>query len=202
MKNCERFTDLLSDYAENELASAEKRELDVHLQQCSECRSAADGVVNLRYSLRQLSALKTSPDFETILRTRMKMERRAHAAPMWNFRHLAPRRVATLSAAVVAIGCMIYLWPRFSRASFQPASPTIAVSQMLRPGGVPNGVLSSVSPAKILYTLDQVTPQLWPNFGALRKSPESGASPLPDSLRTDLPPRPATTPVAHQPITF
>jgi anti-sigma factor RsiW len=201
MKNCERFTELLSDYAENGLASAEKRELDVHLQQCSECRSAADGVVNLRYTLHDLPGLKASPDFETILRTRIKMERRAHAAPIWNLRHLAPRPVATLSAvAVVAVGCMIYLWPRFSRASLRPVSPTIAVSQMQ---AVPNGVLSSVSPAKILYTLDQVTPQLWPNFGALRKSPEpGGASPGPDSLRTDLPPRPAATAVANQPITF
>jgi len=199
MKNCERFTDLLSDYAENGLASAEKRELDVHLQQCSECRSAADGVVNLRYSLRQMPALKTSPDFETILRTRIKMERRAHAAPIWNFRHLAPRRVATLSAAVVAIVCLIYLWPSFFGPTFQPASPTIAVSQMQ---AAPNGVLLSVSPAKILYTLDQVTPQLWPNFGTARQSTGRAASTPTDSLRTDLPPRPATTPVAHQPITF
>jgi len=202
MKNCERFTDLLSDYAENGLASAEKRELDVHLQQCSECRSAADGVVNLRYSLRQMPALKTSPDFETILRTRIKMERRAHAAPIWNFRHLAPRRVATLSAAVVAIVCLIYLWPSFFGPTFQPASPTIAVSQMLRPGGAPNGVLSSVSPAKILYTLDQVTPQLWPNFGMARQRSGKTLSTSRDSLRTDLPSQPATTPVANQPIIF
>lgn len=201
MKNCERFTDLLSDYAENGLASAEKRELDVHLQQCSECRSAADGVVNLRYSLRQMPGLKTSPDFETILRTRIKMERRTHAAPMWNWRYLAPRQVATLSVtAVAAFSCLFYLWPRFFRASLPPASPAIAVSQMQT---VPNGVLSSVSPAKILYTLDQVTPQLWPNFGAARPEAGRAGSTAPESLRTALPRRSgATTPVANQPITF
>jgi hypothetical protein len=199
MKNCERFTELLSDYAENGLASAEKRELDVHLQQCSECRSAAAGVVNLRYRLRQMPALKTSPDFETILRTRIKMERRAYVAPIWNFRHLAPRRVATLAAAVVAIVCLIYLWPNFFGPTFEPASPTIAVSQMQ---ASPNGVLSSVSPTKILYTLDQVTPQLWPNFGAARQRSGKTLSAAKDSLRADLPPQPATTAVANQPIIF
>jgi anti-sigma factor RsiW len=199
MKNCERFTDLLSDYAEDGLASAEKRELDVHLQQCSECRSAAEGVVNLRYHLRQMPALKTSPDFEMILRTRIKMGRRAHAAPMWNFRHLAPRRVATLSAAVVAVVGLIYLWPSFFGPAFQPASPTIAVSQMQVS---PSGILSSVSPAKIRYTLDQVTPQLWPNFGTSRQRSGKALAASPDSLRTGSSTRPATTPVASQPITF
>jgi anti-sigma factor RsiW len=200
MKNCERFTELLSDYAENALPSAEKRELDVHLQQCSECRSAAEGVVNLRRNLHRLAALQTTPDFETILRARIKMERRAQNAPIWNLRYIAPRRLATYSAAaVVAVGSMFYLWQRLSAGALPPSSSTIAVSQMLRPSGAPN---ASVSPAKILYTLDQVTPQLWPNFGAARKNAERVSSMATDSSKTEPASRPAATPVSHQPITF
>jgi anti-sigma factor RsiW len=200
MKNCERFTELLSDYAENMLAPAEKRELDVHLQQCSECRSAAEGVVHLRRSLHRLSALQTTPDFETILRTRIKMERRAQSAPIWNFRYVAPRRLATYSAAaVVVIGCLFYVWQRLSASALPPSTATIAVSQMQL---APNAALSSGSPAKILYTLDQVTPQLWPNFGATRKNSERGAAMTSDSSRTGPASRPAATPVSHQPITF
>jgi hypothetical protein len=200
MKNCERFTELFSDYAENTLASAEKRELDVHLQQCSDCRSAANGVVNLRRNLHRLSAIQTSQDFETILRTRIKLDRRTHIAPIWSMRNAAPRRLATYSAAaVVVIACVFYLWQRLSANALPPSSSTIAVSQMQL---APNSALPSVSPTKILYTLDQVTPQLWPNFGATRKSPERASSTPTDSLRTGPPPRPAALPVSHQPITF
>jgi len=198
MKNCERFTQLLSDHAENSLASAEKRELDVHLEQCSVCRSAVDGVVNLRRNLRRLPAIHASSDFDTILRTRIKLDRRAHFAPIWNMRYVAPRRLATYSvAAVVVFGCVFYFWQRPSAKALPPAS-AIAVTQMQL---APNGVLTQVSPAKILYTLDQVTPQLWPNFGATRKGSEPASSPA-DSSRTGPAPRPAATPVSHQPITF
>lgn len=199
MKNCERFTELFSDYAEDGLSSAEKRELDVHLQQCSECRSAAAGVVNLRTSLRQMPGLTTSPDFETILRTRIKMERRPRPMPRWNQGHFSPFRFAGLATAIGAVGCLFYLWPRLSDASFQPVSPTIAVSPLQ---ATSNGVLSSVTPAKIRYTLDRVTPQLLSTFGAAgRSSKRAAATPL-DSSQAGAPSYPPATPVAHQLITF
>jgi len=199
MKNCERFTELFSDYAEDGLPPAEKRELDVHLQQCSECRSAVTGVVNLRASLRQMPGLTTSPDFETILRTRIKMARRSHPMPMWNRGHLDPRRVVTLATAVAVVGCFLYLWPRLSDASFQPVSPAIAVSQLQ---ATPNGVLSSVTPATIMYTLDRVTPQLLSTFGAAGRSPKRAASTPLDSSRTETALYPPTTSVSYQTITF
>jgi len=195
MKNCERFTELLSDYAENSLAPSENRELDFHLEQCSECRSAAAGVVNLRRNLHHLPALQTSPDFETILRARIKLDRRTHVAPIWNMRYITPRRLATYSAAaVVVMSCVFYLWQRLAAKALPPSSSIIAVSQMQL---APNSVFNSISPAKIRYTLDQVTPQLWPNFGSTRKSPERMVS-----APTDSSSRPATIPVSHQPITF
>ncbi|MCG3118778.1 MAG: hypothetical protein ALAOOOJD_01043 [bacterium] len=201
MTNCERFTELLSDYAENTLTSAAKRELNVHLQQCTECRSAAERVDNLRRNLHRLSPLQASPDFETILRTRIKMERRAHAAPLWDWRYTAPRRVATYSAAgALAVVCMFYLWQRFSTTGLPPASASVAVSQ-LQP--VPNSDLSAVIPAKISYALDQVAPQLWPNLGSKKRSAEPVA-PANDSSRTGAPPpRPAAVmPVSSHPMTF
>lgn len=199
MKNCERFTELFSDYAEDGLSSAEKRELDVHLQQCSECRSAATGVANLRASLRQMPGLTTSPDFETILRTRMMMERRTYRAPIWNSGSFAGRGFAALATAVAAFGCLFYLWPRHSGSAFQPVSPTIAVSQLQ---ATPNGVLSSVTSAKIKYTLDQITPQLLSTFGGAGRSFKRDASTPQDSLQTDASSQPPATAVSLQPYTF
>jgi hypothetical protein len=200
MKNCERFTKLLSDYAENTLMPAEKCELDVHLEQCTECRVAAEGVVNLRRNLRRLPAIPISPDFETILRTRIKLDRRAYAAPIWNRQHVAPRRLATFSAtAVIMIACMFYAWQRLSSKTLPPSSSSIAISQMQL---APSANFSSVSPAKILYTLDQVTPQLWPNFDPRGLRPERVPSAPLDSSRTGSSLRPTPTLVSHQPITF
>lgn len=200
MTNCERFTEQLSDYAENGLTSAEKRELDVHLQQCVECRSAAEGINNLRRNLHRLSPQQTSPDFEMILRTRIKMQRRAHAVPLWDWPYTAPRRVATYSAAgVLAVVCMFYLWQRLSPTALPPASSSVTVSQLQV---APNGDLSAVSPTKIFYTLDQVTPLLWPNLDSKRRSEPVAVAR--DSSRAGTPSRPAATrPVStQQPMIF
>jgi len=199
MKNCERFTELLSDYADNTLAPSAKRELDGHLQECPECHSAADGVINLRHNLRRLSTIQTSPDFETILRTRIKLDRRAHVAPIWGMPFVFPRRLATYSAtAALAALCFFYLWQRLSANALSPFPAGIAVSQMQI---TPNQILPEVSPAKILYTLDQVTPQLWPNFGVTRKGTERLASTATDSANT-ADSTPSARVVSPRPVTF
>lgn len=201
MKNCERFVGLLSDYADSTMAPVEKSEFAAHLKECAECRSAAEGVVNLRRSLNRLPALQTSQDFETILRTRIKLDRRTHVAPIWNMRYAGPRRVVTYSAATaLAVVCVFYLWQRLSADALSTTPSSLTVSQMQI---VPNQVLPSVLPAKILYTLDKVTPQLWPNLGITRKGAARPSSPVSkDSVQAKLPARTEVTPVSHQTITF
>ncbi|MGH7449741.1 MAG: zf-HC2 domain-containing protein [bacterium] len=201
MKNCERFVGLLSDYADSTMAPAEKSEFAAHLKECAECNSAAEGVVNLRQNLRRLPALQTSQDFETILRTRIKLDRRANMAPVWNMRYAGSRRVVSYSAAAaLAMVCVFYLWQRLSANSLTTTPSSLTVSQMQI---APNQVLPSVSPAKILYTLDKVTPQLWPNLGIARKGAARPSSPVAkDSMQATTPARTGATPVSHQPITF
>jgi hypothetical protein len=199
MKNCERFVGLLSDYADNAMAPAEKSEFAAHLKECAECRSAAEGVVNLRRSLSRLPALQTSQDFETILRARIKLDRRAHVAPIWSMRYAGSRRFVSYSAAAaLVVICVFYLWQRLSADSLPATPSSLTVSQMQI---APNQVLPSVSPAKILYTLDKVTPQLWPNLGVTSAArPSSPVSK--DSVQAKSPARTEATPVSHQPITF
>ncbi len=130
MKSCERFSALLSDYAENAMAPVEKSDIAAHLNECVECRSAVEGVVNLRRSLRRLPAVQASPDFETILRTRIKLDRRA-SAPIWGLRYASPRRLATYSAAfALAVLCVFYLWRRLPADSLPGSPSSLNVSQM------------------------------------------------------------------------
>lgn len=201
MKNCERFVGLLSDYADSMMAPAEKSEFAAHLKECAECRSAAEGVVNLRRNLRRLPALQTSQDFETILRARIKLDRRTHAVPLWSMRYAGPRRFVSYSAAAaLAVVCVFYLWQRLSADSLPTTPSSLTVSQMQI---APNQALPSVSPAKILYTLDKVTPQLWPNLGITRKGAARPSSPVSkDSVQAIPPAQSEVTPVSHQTITF
>jgi hypothetical protein len=183
------------------MAPAEKGEFAAHLKECAECRSAAEGVVNLRQNLRRLPALQTSQDFETILRARIKLDRRAHMPPIWSMRYAGPRRFVSYSAAAaLAVVCVFYLWQRLSADSLPTTPSSLAVSQMQI---APNQILPSVSPAKILYTLDKVTPQLWPNLGITRKGAVRPSAPVAkDSMKVQLPARTEVTPVSHQAITF
>ena len=201
MKNCERFVGLFSDYADSTMAPPEKSEFAAHLKECAECRSAAEGVVNLRQNLRRLPALQTSQDFETILRARIKLDRRTSVAPIWNMRYAGPRRFVSYSAATaLALVCVLYLWQRLSADSLPATPSSLTVSQMQI---APNQVLPSVSPAKILYTLDKVTPQLWPNLGITRKGAARPSAPVSkDSVQAKPPARTDATPVSHQPLSF
>jgi hypothetical protein len=199
MKSCERFSELLSDYAENTMAPAEKNSFAAHLKDCVACRSAAEGVVNLRQNLHRLPALQTSPDFETILRTRIKLDRRANVAPIWSMRYAGTRRFATYCAAALAVVCLFYLWQRLSADALPSSTPSLTVSQMQI---APNQTLPSVSPARILYTLDKITPQLWPNLGIMRRDTRTPVQASKDSVRTGAAARTEVTPVSHQAINF
>jgi hypothetical protein len=116
-------------------------------------------------------------------------------------RYAGPRRLITYSAAAaLTVVCVFYLWQRLSADSLPGSPSSLTVSQMQI---APNQVLPSVSPAKILYTLDKVTPQLWPNLGITRKGAARPASPVSkDSVQAQLPARTEATPVSHQAITF
>jgi anti-sigma factor RsiW len=198
MKTCERFTELLSDFAENNLASEKKHELEAHLSQCAKCHSAAERIVSLRRNLHQMSPLHTSQDFETILRTRIKLDRRVTPMPFLGVQHGGSIRIAAYSTAVILLLAGAgYLWQIQTSKSL--ASSPLAPTQII----APNSTTPSVASAKILYTLDKVTPQLWPNLGAARKGSNLATSSAPtDSARASAMRRPEATPVSHQTVTF
>lgn len=195
MKTCERYSELFSDYAENTLASEQKHELEAHLHQCAECRSAAGGVTNLRRAFRDLSALHTSPDFETILRTRIKLDRRHKAMPVLDAGYGGAIGFAAISVAVIILFVGgFYLLQYQATKAVVPSPSTVAGSP---PQALPNKTLSSLSSAKIYYAFDKITPQLQPNWGVTRKNPESSAAQkTTDSLQTVTKIQPETAPVS------
>ncbi|MFQ5751905.1 MAG: anti-sigma factor [bacterium] len=75
MKICKWFEEKIFDYVDGILPSEKRKEVEKHFKECSPCLDFFNDTKNIRVQLRNLTSLKTSPDFETVLRTRIRMER-------------------------------------------------------------------------------------------------------------------------------
>jgi len=76
MDSCQRFKEMLSDYIEGSLDQQNKRAMEQHLRNCLQCTQKVRQLKSLIHNLQALPKVQVSPDFETILRARISMERR------------------------------------------------------------------------------------------------------------------------------
>lgn len=76
MKTCRNFEGHVSEYIEDELAKNSKSLLEAHLQSCQHCAQIINSVNALRRSLRNIAKVKTSDDFDNMLRARIRLENR------------------------------------------------------------------------------------------------------------------------------
>lgn len=74
MKKCERFRQHFSDYIDGLLDSTIRLELENHLENCPRCLKVIQRMKNVSQKLKHLPGLKTSPDFDMVLRTRIRVE--------------------------------------------------------------------------------------------------------------------------------
>ena len=74
MSTCKRFKKMILDYVEGSLSNADRREIEQHLEDCEGCHSVAEREKQLIEDLHRLGRQTTSEDFDTILRTRIKIE--------------------------------------------------------------------------------------------------------------------------------
>lgn len=154
MNTCECFTESFSDYVDNTVLPEHKQRLDEHLSECPSCRTTVHRLQNLRMRMHALPRLKASPDFETILRTRIMLERKkTHILPQF------ARRMRTSRAAVYAFAGLAFLWllgtimRDAQKAEGMTKREVPYVSSFYQP--VPDSPLQT---AKISYPLDQILP--------------------------------------------
>lgn len=74
MKKCKWFEKFFSDYIEGQLDSKTLLELEQHLQDCPRCVEIIQRMKKISTRLQAMEPLKTSSDFETVLRTRIRVE--------------------------------------------------------------------------------------------------------------------------------
>lgn len=74
MDSCQRFKELMSDYIEGGLDPQSKQEMEHHFNECIRCSSTTEELRTLISELKALPQVSVSPDFDTILRARIRLE--------------------------------------------------------------------------------------------------------------------------------
>lgn len=109
MPLCKRFEDDIFDYVDGLLFGPRKKELDKHFEECSPCSRAFEEIKRVRSQLRKLRPLRTSADFETVLRSRISLERSLRRGALNNW----PVRIPLYAAAgaLIVIATLFVLQP-------------------------------------------------------------------------------------------
>ncbi|MFQ5603193.1 MAG: anti-sigma factor [bacterium] len=145
MKICNWLEDKVFDYVDGLLPNDKKKELENHFKNCPDCRNSYQGVKSVRVQLKKLSPLKTSPDFETVLRTRIKMEKslKRRGTETWPVR--IPLYAAT--GALIALAAFFVLnnsnrpfyGNQANNPPFLPPSQSIPIQNISQPSSAALG---------------------------------------------------------------
>ncbi len=82
MNACDKIKQNAFLYHENALAPAQRQEVQSHLDACPECRRQFQQAAALKKAMRTLPKYRTSPDFNTVLRARLRTETKRK--PLWD----------------------------------------------------------------------------------------------------------------------
>jgi len=179
MNTCKRLSAAFSDYVENVMLPEQQRAMEAHLSVCADCHAAITRLQTLRSSLAQLSQMQAQPDFEAILRARIRREGRRTALPVWRTRRLSLLlpRVAVFAAATLLLVLFVNLL-RQQHPGVEPTAKIFPISEIqLATTRAALPVLPLT--AQILYTLDKFSPRQWP---PAPKQKEALGNAVPDSL--------------------
>ena len=155
MNTCKVLSNFFSAYVERSIEKGDKKKLEIHLTECCECQARVSHMKTLRAKLQSLPQMTASSDFEAALRTQIRLERRACVPYLLNKR-IQVGRLASYSVAGVLflVSLTYFLWQ--DQTNLSEGQTTIIriphATELLE-----NYSPSSLS-AKILYTLDKISP--------------------------------------------
>ncbi|RMF62906.1 MAG: zf-HC2 domain-containing protein, partial [Calditrichaeota bacterium] len=112
------------DYVDGLLSIKNRKEVDRHIKGCNTCRDLYHRATDIKAKLKALPRIKTSSNFETILRTRISMER----SLSWRaFRWRANVPMYAISIAVVVVAVFLVANLRSSNpVSLTLSQPTVS----------------------------------------------------------------------------
>jgi len=111
MTNWEKFEHEIFDYVDGLLSPEAKREIERRLEQQPEAQEFYTQIRTVKNTLRCLPAIKTSSNFDTVLRTRIQMEKSWSRRGLWTGNVRVPAFAIVGGAAAVMA---ILLWGPFN----------------------------------------------------------------------------------------
>lgn len=155
MNTCESFSESFSDYVENSAHPEQRQSLDAHLAQCPSCHAAVTRLQNLRTHMRSLPRVKASPDFETLLRARIMLERRkARVFPhVTDFGRMPRVALYAFTGVVILLATSVFWreWQNASADTKRVANDEIITSSFYEPSDN-----ASLQATKVFYPLDKI----------------------------------------------
>jgi len=127
-----QFEDLISDYIENQLNLAKRKEFEQYLNAHPDAKGLVDSVRLTMVSLHNLSPVQTSPDFMNKLKRRVEQERSRPTYPtpakntIFGFTPLYAGLMVTMLIALVYVG--VELIPTVGPTNLPSSAPQFTTS--------------------------------------------------------------------------
>jgi hypothetical protein len=181
MKECKRFEEAILDYLEGLVSIGQRKQIEKHFENCLSCSNALKDMKNIRVLLRNLKPIRTSDNFETVLRTRISMERSLSRRGIIN----VPLRMPVYAAA----GALVVLAAFFifnPGNKYFPSLNSNEPSSMVPTNIIPNPVVSGDSGTNLENPPENVNyPMDWVNLGGREISSNSQEIGKLSSVRSD-----------------
>jgi hypothetical protein len=186
MPECKSFQEKMFDYVDGLLPTGARKDVVRHLEECLDCSKIYENVTKVRWQLRNLNSIKVSPDFETVLRTRISMERSLSRRSFLNRPIRIPVYAATGALAFLAAFFILNVSDKQLNNNSAPlkVSSSVPSSQFSTNQTVPS---TQNTPQKINYPMDRLN--LSGGTTISSRSLERQTSTLTDSVSEVVPER-------------
>jgi len=186
MPECKSFQEQIFDYIDGLLPTGARKDVVRHLEECLDCSEIYENVTKVRWQLRNLNSIKVSPDFETVLRTRISMERSLSRRNFFNRPIRIPVYAATGALAFLAAFFILNLSDKKLNNNSVPLNvpPSFSSSQFSTNQTKPG---SQNTPQKINYPMDRLNMSGGTSISS--SNLERQTSVLADSVRGVVPER-------------
>lgn len=157
MKDCKRFEEKILDYLEDLLPIGQRKDIEKHIQNCTSCSNTSKDIKKVRALLRDLEPIKTSDDFETVLRTRISMERSLSRRGIINWPIRIPLYAAAGALVVIAAFFILNSTNRYFPAGSSDETSNLVPSYTTNPNLSKDTSTNFQNlPEKINYPMDWV----------------------------------------------
>jgi len=153
MTNWEQFEQDICDYVDGLLSPEAKRDTEKQLEQQPDAQEFYTQIKAIKNSLKYLPTIKTSPDFDTVLRTRIQMEKSLSRRGLWSGNIRVPAFAVVGAVAVVAI---LFWGPFNTRNSATSGSLPFSTDASYRGDATPSRVTAQNGAPMVKYPMDVI----------------------------------------------